>query len=70
MLVRCPAPAPAGATVDFELAMPGETAPIRGRARVARQTDPAREQILGVGASFVSFSGRDQDRLHAALQAL
>jgi len=70
MLVRCPAPAPAGATVDFELAMPGEAAPIRGRARVARQTDPAREQILGVGASFVSFSGRDQDRLHAALQEL
>ena len=70
MLVRCPAPAPAGATVDFELAMPGEAAPIRGRARVARQTDPAREQILGVGANFLSFSGRDQERLHAALQEL
>jgi hypothetical protein len=70
MLVRCPAPAPAGATVDFELAMPGEAAPIRGRARVARQTDPAREQILGVGANFLSFSGRDQERLHAALESL
>jgi hypothetical protein len=70
MLVCCPAPTPAGVTIDFELAMPGEVVPIRGRARVARQTDPDREQILGVGASFVSFSGRDQDRLHAALQDL
>jgi hypothetical protein len=70
MLVSCPTPAPAGATVDFELAMPGEPAPIRGRARVARQTDPLRERVLGVGASFLSFSGRDQERLHAALQTL
>jgi hypothetical protein len=57
-------------TVDFELAIPGEAVPIRGRARVARQTDPDRERILGVGASFLSFSGRDQERLHAALQSL
>jgi len=70
MLVCCPAPAPAGVTVDFELAMPGDTAPIRGRARVARQSDPDRERVLGVAASFLSFSGRDQERLHAALQAL
>ena len=70
MLVSGPALAPAGATVDFELAIPGEPAPIRGRARVARQTDPLRERVRGVGASFLSFSGRDQERLHAALQAL
>jgi hypothetical protein len=70
MLVSCPTPAPSGATVDFELAMPGESDPIRGQARVARQTDPVRERILGVGASFLSFSGRDEERLHAALHEL
>lgn len=70
MLVSCPAPAPAGVTVDFELSIPGETALIRGRARVARQTDPVRERVLGVGATFLSFSGTDQERLYAALQAL
>jgi hypothetical protein len=70
MLVSCPAPAPAGVTVDFELAMPGEAAPIRGQARVARQTDPIRERVFGVGASFLSFADRDQERLHAVLQEL
>ncbi|PWB78577.1 MAG: hypothetical protein C3F15_01335 [Holophagae bacterium] len=70
MLVSCPTPAPAGATVDFELAIPGEATPIRGQARVARQTDPIRERVLGVGASFLSFADRDQERLHAALQEL
>jgi hypothetical protein len=67
MLVSCTEPAPAGATVDFALAIPGEPAPIRGRARVARHTDPSREQVLGVGASFLSFTGNDQQRLNAAL---
>ena len=70
MLVSCPTPAPAGATVDFELAMPGENAPICGQAKVARQTDPLRERVFGVGARFLSFAGRDEERLQAVLQAL
>lgn len=67
MLVNCSEPAPSGATLDFALAIPGDPAPIRGRARVARQTDPGRERVLGVGAHFVTFSGDDRARLDAAL---
>lgn len=67
MLVSCSEPAPAGATVDFALAMPGEAAPIRGRALVARHTDPSRERVLGVGATFLSFAADDRERLNAAL---
>lgn len=67
MLVSCSEPAPAGATVDFSLAMPGETSPIRGRAQVARHTDPDRERVVGVGARFLTFAADDRERLNAAL---
>jgi hypothetical protein len=67
MLLSCSNPSEIGATLDFVLSIPGERLPIRGRARVARHTDPRRERVIGVGASFLSFAGTDRTRLRNAL---
>lgn len=67
MLVSCVRPEPVGALLDFALLFPDEERPIRGRARVARVTDPRRERVLGVGAAFESFAQSDRSRLRSAL---
>jgi hypothetical protein len=69
MLVRCShgIDVPIGSTLRFAMAVPGEDAPIRGEARVARTTDPIREQVQGIGAQFVSFSEADRSRLRSVL---
>jgi hypothetical protein len=67
MLVSCAKKFAVGLPLDFAMSLPGDIDPIRGAARVARLTDPQREQVIGVGASFLSFPGDDQARLQAIL---
>jgi hypothetical protein len=67
MLVSCAQKFPVGLPLDFAMSLPSDTNPIRGAARVARLTDPRRERVIGIGASFLSFPGDDQARLHAIL---
>lgn len=67
MLVSCTRHFKVGAPFEFAIAMPGEQNPIRGTAEVARHTDPHREQVLGMGASFVSFPENHRSRLRGIL---
>jgi hypothetical protein len=67
MLVSCSNLLPVGSPLEFVLTIPGEEQPIRGRAKVARVTDPKREKVLGIGASFVEFSENHRTRLRSLL---
>ncbi|MCU0292961.1 MAG: PilZ domain-containing protein [Thermoanaerobaculaceae bacterium] len=58
---------PIGATLSFELSLPGVAAPIRGEAEVVRHTDPTREKVDGIGARIISFVGDGHERLQAFL---
>ncbi len=58
---------PKGTPLQFEISIPGEPTPIRGRAEVRRTTDLAAERVEGVGASFVGFEDDDGRRLTAFL---
>jgi CheY-like chemotaxis protein len=62
MLVRIDEDYPIGTVVEFELSVPGEQSPIRGRAEVVRHTVRRKEQIRGVGLRFRSFQGEDGHR--------
>jgi hypothetical protein len=67
MLVSCAKKFALGLPIDFAMSLPGDANPIRGAARVARLTNPQRERVIGIGASFLSFPGDDQARLHETL---
>jgi uncharacterized protein (TIGR02266 family) len=67
MLVSCSHLFPVGSPLEFALSFPGEEQPIRGKATVARVTDPKRERVLGIGASFVEFSENHRSRLRSLL---
>jgi hypothetical protein len=67
MLVQCPGRLPVGSTIQFEISLPGQPAPIRGSARVVRTADPEREGVEGVGARFLSFLETDGDRFRNLL---
>lgn len=67
MLVSCSRSIPVGSPLEFSLTIPGEEQPIRGRAKVARVTNPKREKVLGIGASFVEFSANHRTRLRSLL---
>ncbi len=58
---------PVGTSLDFELSLPGETAPIRGAAEVRRATNTTVERVEGVGARFLSFATGDRFRLESFL---
>jgi len=58
---------PVGTSLDFELNLPGETAPIRGAAEVRRATNTTVERVEGVGARFLSFATGDRFRLESFL---
>lgn len=60
---------PFGATIEFEISLPGEPEPIRGTAKLCRTTDFAREQMEGFGAIFADFRGNDGERLEQYLSA-
>jgi uncharacterized protein (TIGR02266 family) len=67
MLVSCSHLLPVGSPLEFALTIPGEEQPIRGKAKVARVTDPKRERVLGIGASFEEFSENHRTRLRSVL---
>lgn len=67
MLLRGFGHYPRGTPVEFELSIPGEPGPIRGRAEVLRTTDLTTERVEGVGARFLGFEGDDGLRLESYL---
>ena len=70
MLLRGPHTYPPATELRFELFMPGDVEPVRGRARVVRQTLPPREPMPGIGVAFSSFSNGDEARLRSHLLRL
>ena len=63
MLLRGFGHYPAGTTIDFEINIPGQSEPIRGRATIARTTTVSSERMEGVGARFDQFRNGDEARL-------
>jgi hypothetical protein len=63
MLLRGFGHYPPGTTIDFEINIPGQPDPIRGRATIARTTNVSLERMEGVGARFEEFRDGDRARL-------
>jgi len=63
MLLRGFGHYPPGTVIDFEISIPGQSDPIRGRATIARTTNVNLERMEGVGARFDDFLGTDRGRL-------
>jgi CheY-like chemotaxis protein len=70
MLLRTDQRYPLGTLLSFELSLPGEPKPIRGKARVVRHTTLRRERITGVGVSFAEFDGADAGRFAAHIDRI
>jgi hypothetical protein len=70
MLLRGFGHYPPGTTIDFEINIPGQSDPIRGRATIARTTNVAAERMEGVGARFNDFRDGDRARLTEYLNDL
>ena len=67
MLLRAPEPLPVGSVFGFELDLPSQKNPVRGRAQVVRHTAPTAGGPPGIGASFVSLGGEGPERLKNAI---
>lgn len=67
MLVRGGQQLTPGTEVDFELMLPGQSLPIKGRATVIRQSTRDRETVEGFGARFFALQGDDHLRLETFL---
>jgi len=63
MLLRGFGHYPPGTVIEFEISIPGQSDPIRGRATIARTTNVSLERLEGVGARFDDFLGSDRARL-------
>jgi hypothetical protein len=63
MLLRGFGHYPPGTVIEFEISIPGQGDPIRGRATIARTTNVSLERLEGVGARFDDFLGSDRARL-------
>ncbi len=63
MLLKVPHRLDIGLEVGFELFLGGDARPLRGRARVIRQTLQQREPFAGIGVAFTSFADGDATRL-------
>lgn len=70
MLLRGFGHYPPGTTIDFEINIPGQSEPIRGRATIARTTNVRSERMEGVGARFDTFHEDDRTRLTGYLNDL
>jgi hypothetical protein len=70
MLLRGFGHYPPGTTIDFEINIPGQSDPIRGRATIARTTNVSSERMEGVGARFDEFREGDRARLTEYLNDL
>ena len=67
MLIKTDHTYPIGTQMSFELAMPGDNAPVRGFAVVVRHTMEKRERVTGVAVRFSSFDGDDKKRFETLL---
>lgn len=67
MLVRGGHNLPIGAEIEFELMLPGQALPIRGRAEVVRQTTRRREAHDGFGARFGALESDGAKRIETFL---
>jgi hypothetical protein len=63
MLLRIQHSYPIGTELSFELLVPAEAAPLRGRAEVRRASVQGRGPYPGIGVSFVSFAHEGAERL-------
>jgi CheY-like chemotaxis protein len=70
MLLRGDQVIPPGTEISFDLHVPGDPKPIRGRAVVTRHTFARKEKVAGLGARFISFEENDVIRLKALLENL
>jgi len=68
MLVSCAKKFAVGLPLEFAMSLPGDTGQISGAARVARLTNPKRERVIGMGASFLSLPGDSKALLHEILE--
>ncbi len=59
-----------GTTIDFEFSLPADVRPIAGVAEVVRHTMVGRDQVGGIGMSFLSFAGDSQRRYEAFVKHL
>ncbi|HXT22782.1 MAG TPA: PilZ domain-containing protein [Thermoanaerobaculia bacterium] len=67
MLLSASEPLPVGSVFGFELDLPAQKDPVRGRAQVVRHTPPNAGGLPGIGASFVSLGGEGPERLRSAV---
>jgi hypothetical protein len=70
MLVQAERTYPIGTQIGFELALPGDSSPVRGFAVVVRHTMADREPVNGFAVQFASFAGNDKERFEALLHKL
>ena len=70
MLLRTDQQYPVGTLLQFELSLPGEAKPIRGRGTVVRHTKPRREPVSGVGVAFAGFDSEDGKRFAAHIDRI
>ena len=62
LLIRTHEHFPPGSRLDLKMELPGSRTPIEARAEVVRETNPALENVHGLGARFVWFRGNDEER--------
>jgi CheY-like chemotaxis protein len=67
MLLRSEESFPIGSEIAIEIAAPGDEPPIRGRAKIVRNTNPEVEKLRGIGVQFTDFADDGQDRLRGLL---
>jgi hypothetical protein len=70
MLIRTDRSYPIGTQLGFELALPGDSSPLRGYAVVVRHTMADREPVSGFAVQFASFAGNDKERFETLLRKL
>ena len=70
MLVRTDRTYPIGTQLGFELALPGDSSPVRGYAVVVRHTTADWEPVEGFAVQFASFVGEDKERFETLLHRL
>ncbi len=62
LLIRTREQFPAGSTLDLKIELPDDQDPIEARAEVVRMANPEIEDVRGLGARFIWFRGRDEER--------
>jgi hypothetical protein len=63
MLLRTGRGYPLGTEIAFEVMLPGDTRPLRGRGRIVRETIDRRERFAGVGVAFEALDRDSETRL-------